>query len=66
MKKNTLDFICCPECKKNLSLKILKQSAKEIQSGSLFCQSCSVEYPVVSEKGLYCWEATQSIAGCRP
>lgn len=50
MKQHVLDFICCPTCKGNLSLAVRKQYRNEIQSGTLYCESCSGEYPIVSDR----------------
>ena len=50
MKKDTLDFICCPTCKGKLSLTTRIRSGDEIKSGKLLCDSCSEAFPIVSDR----------------
>lgn len=50
MKQETLDFICCPICKGNLSLSTQKKLGEEVQSGRMLCDSCSGEYRVTSDR----------------
>jgi len=46
MKRKLLDFIICPVCKKNLSLKIFKEDNGEIEEGLLAC-SCGQFFPII-------------------
>lgn len=50
MKLDNLDLMCCPNCKGSLSVQIRKQNHQEIQTGILFCASCSEKYPIVSDR----------------
>jgi uncharacterized protein len=46
MKRNLLDIICCPICKGDLILCIVKENETEIVEGSLTCSVCNVQYPI--------------------
>lgn len=37
----------CPVCKGELELKVDKEEAAEVVSGSLYCRKCDVRYPIV-------------------
>ena len=45
MKQRLLDFIVCPICKKEFSLKVFKQDS-EIEEGVLYC-SCGQFFPII-------------------
>lgn len=47
MKTQLLDKLCCPFDKADLTIRILKQEADEIQEAILNCTHCSRYYPVV-------------------
>lgn len=40
MKRKLLDIICCPNCKGDLELEILKEENDEIIEGKLICKKC--------------------------
>ncbi len=46
MKKDILDIICCPICKKNLILKIQKEEENEIIKGFFICKNCNKVYNI--------------------
>lgn len=50
MKIEFLDFLCCPECNSNLSIKITNQYQDKILSGSLNCKNptCSKIYEITN------------------
>jgi len=50
MKKDMLDFLCCPTCKSNLKVDITKEKNGEIIEGSFTCKKCKKKYPI--EKGI--------------
>jgi 2-polyprenyl-3-methyl-5-hydroxy-6-metoxy-1,4-benzoquinol methylase len=56
MKKRLLNYMCCPDCKKDFKLIIEKREAKgdaevkeggEIISGALICEQCMKKYPII-------------------
>ena len=47
MKKELMDILVCPVCKGKLELSVEEEGEKEIVTGSLYCQSCNVKYPIV-------------------
>lgn len=47
MKKRLLDIICCPECHESFSLLNAIEKDSEVTSGSLFCQKCNSQYPIL-------------------
>lgn len=47
MKDRLLSYICCPDCKTDLLLAIEKREGREIISGSLSCQKCLEQYPIL-------------------
>ena len=46
MRRKLLDILCCPVCKGELSLKVSEENEVEIMEGSLWCETCKVEYPI--------------------
>lgn len=46
MKEKLLNFINCPVCGKNLTLKVFEEKNKEIKEGLLLC-SCSQFFPII-------------------
>ncbi|MEM4257589.1 MAG: methytransferase partner Trm112 [Candidatus Thermoplasmatota archaeon] len=46
MRKEILDILCCPVCKGNLTLTVTCEENDEILSGSFFCETCNVSYPI--------------------
>ena len=47
MKKDILDIICCPICKKYLILKIEKEEKNEIIKGFFTCKNCNKIYKIL-------------------
>ncbi len=47
MKKELMDILACPLCKGELQLSIEEENEKEVVSGTLYCTSCDVRYPIV-------------------
>jgi uncharacterized protein YbaR (Trm112 family) len=46
MDTKLMDILCCPECKGELELKVLKQEGNEIFKGDLICGKCKVTYTI--------------------
>ena len=46
MKRSLLPILCCPTCKGDLDLSIIKENESEILEGSLYCSVCRVDYPI--------------------
>ena len=46
MKRELMDILCCPKCKKDLELEVKKEEDGEIISGSLTCKNCDIVYPI--------------------
>lgn len=46
MKKNLMDILACPVCKSQLELRVEKEDAEEIVTGSLICAKCEESYPI--------------------
>ena len=46
MKKDLIDIICCPTCKKDLELTIEKEENREIIKGKFYCKKCKVTYSI--------------------
>ncbi|MFQ5997464.1 MAG: methytransferase partner Trm112 [Dehalococcoidales bacterium] len=47
MKKELMDILVCPVCKRELELSIEEENEAEIVTGSLYCAKCDVYYPIV-------------------
>ena len=47
MKKRLLDYLCCPACQKEFTLKIKKEQDSEIESGKLICKECKKSYDII-------------------
>ena len=47
MKKDLMNILVCPVCKGKLKLTIDEENEQEIISGSLHCQKCNANYPIV-------------------
>ncbi|MGZ4906192.1 MAG: methytransferase partner Trm112 [Halobacteriota archaeon] len=50
MKRNLLDILCCPTCKGPLTLEARREQSDEIITGTLYCATCEVYYPI--EEGI--------------
>jgi len=47
MKKELMDILACPVCKRELELKMEEENEAEVVTGSLYCRKCDVHYPIV-------------------
>ena len=47
MKKELMDILACPVCKGELTLTVTKEDGEEIVEGSLRCDACGENYPIV-------------------
>jgi uncharacterized protein YbaR (Trm112 family) len=41
-----MEILCCPVCKSDLKLDVVKQKNDEILQGSLYCEPCRFSYPI--------------------
>ena len=46
MKRSLMDILCCPVCKGDLILTVVREDEKEVIDGTLHCDACSVDYPI--------------------
>ena len=46
MKRELMNILVCPLCKKELKLKVDEENNKEIVTGSLYCAQCNATYPI--------------------
>jgi uncharacterized protein len=44
MRKEHLDIICCPVCRGEMDLQVIKTSRDEIIEGTLTCDTCKNQY----------------------
>jgi uncharacterized protein YbaR (Trm112 family) len=47
MKRELVDILVCPVCKRELELSVDEENEKEIVTGSLYCPQCNGHYPIV-------------------
>ena len=47
MKRELMDILACPVCKRDLQLSVTEENETEIVAGSLYCPRCNVHYPIV-------------------
>ncbi len=47
MKKELIKILACPVCKGELKLAVDEEKEQEIVAGSLYCQRCDINYPIV-------------------
>jgi len=47
MKKNLMDILACPVCKGSLKLTITDEKDDEVVNGSLYCEKCDFNYPII-------------------
>ena len=47
MKKEFINYLCCPNCKGSLSLNIEEEIEAEIISGAISCTVCHEQYPII-------------------
>ena len=46
MKKDIIDILCCPSCKGDLELKIIKEIKNDIIEGIFTCRKCKTKYDI--------------------
>jgi len=46
MKKELMSILVCPVCKGKLELKVDKENNTEVESGSIRCPRCKINYPI--------------------
>ncbi len=46
MKKELIEILACPLCKRNLGLEITEETDGEILTGYLTCAPCQQRYPI--------------------
>ena len=46
MKKDLMDILACPICKKSLTLTVEEENDREVVSGTLHCENCQETYPI--------------------
>ncbi|MFC1875555.1 methytransferase partner Trm112 [Chloroflexota bacterium] len=47
MKRELMDILACPVCKRDLQLSVTEENETGIVAGSLYCPRCNVHYPIV-------------------
>ncbi len=47
MKKELMNILACPVCKRELDLSVEEENEQEVVTGSLYCQKCDEHYPIV-------------------
>jgi len=47
MKRELMDILVCPVCKGELRLTVEEENEEEIVSGTLRCDKCKVDYPIL-------------------
>lgn len=50
MRRNLMEILCCPVCKGDLVLTVIKEDEREILEGALHCAKCAFDYPI--EEGI--------------
>ena len=46
MKKDLMDILACPICKRELELTVDEDEGEEIVAGFLYCKKCDYRYPI--------------------
>jgi uncharacterized protein len=46
MKRDFVNILACPVCKRPLKLEVAEEKNGDIVSGSLFCQKCNHKYAI--------------------
>ncbi|MBI4186381.1 MAG: methytransferase partner Trm112 [Chloroflexi bacterium] len=44
MKREMMDILACPVCKRKLELTVDEENEREIVTGSFYCGKCDVRY----------------------
>ena len=47
MKRDLMDILACPVCKGPLELSVEREEEDEVIAGTLRCQRCREDYPIV-------------------
>lgn len=46
MKRDLMEILCCPMCKGDITLSVIREEGIEIKDGTLYCQKCNIFYPI--------------------
>jgi uncharacterized protein YbaR (Trm112 family) len=46
MRRQIIPLLCCPVCKGDLILTVIREDETEIIEGILHCTACGVDYPI--------------------
>ena len=46
LKKDIIDILCCPTCKGDLDLKIIKELKNDVIEGIFTCKKCKLKYDI--------------------
>ncbi|MCD1294238.1 hypothetical protein CUJ83_04410 [Methanocella sp. CWC-04] len=46
MKKDLMEILCCPVCKGDLELEVVRENDVEVLDGALYCKKCNERYPI--------------------
>ena len=46
MKADLLEILCCPVCRRELTLAVAQTEGDEIVRGTLTCRGCGAVYPI--------------------
>lgn len=46
MKKDLMEILCCPMCKGDITLSVVREEGIEIKDGTLYCPKCNIFYPI--------------------
>lgn len=46
MREDLLEILCCPTCKKELTIEKIEEIENEIITGTLTCTKCEEKYPI--------------------
>lgn len=46
MKPSMMEILCCPVCKGDLILDVMKEDDLEVLEGRLRCKACAIDYPI--------------------
>lgn len=46
MRKDLMDILVCPACKGQLTLTIENETNNGVETGTMHCEKCPVDYPI--------------------
>lgn len=46
MKRDLMEILCCPMCKGDITLSVIREEGIEIKGGTLYCQKYNIFYPI--------------------